>query len=1365
MDNQNYSNIKPVLGALPNDYDLAIVSINSSGTIGLLNKMVLEAYNYSPTTLNSTVFNGGFFLLHEENNKPILFIVTVGEGNAGVSLKKNLTKALERTQDFLKPKNIWVPLMGTGVGGLDFVDSYDTTIGVLKQFKDINFTIAIPNDAKGNEFISSFHVDGLSGKGNIEVDIETGSKVKVDLTSKKTSRQPGYDKLPKFNFHRLVRDVLNQEYNLDLSIDAIVIRNNVKHRIDLSDSNTKSYAQLIEKSNFIGVKSDSAFTAGTSEVGIMTTIYADIENKINFLQSAGTKVQKYFSIFSNTFSQENIDYAHKWFDNKQGLDVTVLSFKEFLELAKNNGIDHNEYLKTTSSNKEEPNPKQEQLVSPEISIDENQQFLVGLEVGEEIKDYDVIFLPKSSHGGVGLNSIATHILNILGIDSSAIEFSKIDLEENKYKWIYRDTDKKRIEICFIVTRDLNKKAFDFKENFELAILNFPGITLSDIDKTLRSKIFIPLLGTGQANMSYSESFGIINECIQVLLEMFRETIIRMNFPREIEREELDKYIDFLIERYHLSKPKNLDQLINSYFEVIKQNLNTSEQDNFQSNGLTLTTPINDGATAPVDLLDFENDIRAFSVTLAQKKLKPPLAVALFGNWGSGKSFFMHHLAKKIDFLSVHQSFKAIEVNQKADDEEDEKPFCEGVVQINFNAWSYLDSNLWAGLVSTIFEKLDEYISGENVKEKEKAKAQKVVAGKLEIASHEKIILAKEKGILIQEKDSYKAEILRIEGQKDDIYKRVVEKSISDLKQEAKKGLTELEYSVKRELGNFGISEQEIYKLDPNALLEEARSWLMFFKNVKRFSTKQKIAFFLIAIAVLFYGLDPGDILKDIKADLNNGIVYFIGIIAPVIYKFIDTISKYKKFLAPIIKYKNQFNEKFEEVKMDYETSRITLNSIIAEREAEIQENEKKLEEVEVQISDYEFALEHSITKRAFNNFISRKAKDENYEKHLGLISIIRKDFEALSGLFEEVIIPPQLTDKEQKQWKKRKEENEDFRKLFNKPLDRIILYIDDLDRCSDEKVLEVLQAVHLLMAFPLFIVVVGVDKRCVSNALRYRDMLQYGKKVHINDLSDLKDKFGIELIEPREYLEKIFQIPFNLKNAEPDSIKNLIQDILISDIRIEEKLEESERHDDAIIEESYSKEKVTEPDEFEGAKSKFTVHDEIPQEKELIHVSHDDLKISHTELYYLKEISILVGNTPRTIKRFINIYRIIRTHEQLQYRSGNQDIDFLIVMFILAISIGNYKHSIHQLTHLCMRLQKRGLKALLNEKTDENKKDFSKETLDEFKSITANLNSNETLQLLLKIKGEEFMRYTKFVSRFSFGEDLSIKTTKHQPTK
>lgn len=53
-------------------------------------------------------------------------------------------------------------------------------------------------------------------------------------------------------------------------------------------------------------------------------------------------------------------------------------------------------------------------------------------------------------------------------------------------------------------------------------------------------------------------------------------------------------------------------------------------------------------------------------------------------------------------------------------------------------------------------------------------------------------------------------------------------------------------------------------------------------------------------------------------------------------------------------------------------------------------------------------------------------------------------------------------------------------------IDRIVLYIDDLDRCRSEIVIQVLEAVHLILAFELFVVVAGVDPRWLSESLSNR---------------------------------------------------------------------------------------------------------------------------------------------------------------------------------------------------------------------------------------------------------------------------------------
>jgi predicted KAP-like P-loop ATPase len=104
------------------------------------------------------------------------------------------------------------------------------------------------------------------------------------------------------------------------------------------------------------------------------------------------------------------------------------------------------------------------------------------------------------------------------------------------------------------------------------------------------------------------------------------------------------------------------------------------------------------------LLDISSEINVFARLLAQRDLQPPLAIALFGDWGSGKSFFINHLQLKIKQLSNSKILK------KGNDQE--LYYCKNIIHIPFNAWAYLDANLWIGFMACIFEKIDEYITGQ-----------------------------------------------------------------------------------------------------------------------------------------------------------------------------------------------------------------------------------------------------------------------------------------------------------------------------------------------------------------------------------------------------------------------------------------------------------------------------------------------------------------------------------------------------------------------------------------------------------------------------------------------------------------------------
>ncbi len=97
-----------------------------------------------------------------------------------------------------------------------------------------------------------------------------------------------------------------------------------------------------------------------------------------------------------------------------------------------------------------------------------------------------------------------------------------------------------------------------------------------------------------------------------------------------------------------------------------------------------------------DKLGFGSDVRAMAHLIVSKQLTPPLSLALFGDWGSGKSFFMAQLERAVDELASATG---------AQNAAFKKDYWPNVFQVRFNAWQYADSNLWASLVSTIFGRL------------------------------------------------------------------------------------------------------------------------------------------------------------------------------------------------------------------------------------------------------------------------------------------------------------------------------------------------------------------------------------------------------------------------------------------------------------------------------------------------------------------------------------------------------------------------------------------------------------------------------------------------------------------------------------
>ncbi|MFE5475493.1 P-loop NTPase fold protein [Nocardia sp. NPDC056541] len=147
--------------------------------------------------------------------------------------------------------------------------------------------------------------------------------------------------------------------------------------------------------------------------------------------------------------------------------------------------------------------------------------------------------------------------------------------------------------------------------------------------------------------------------------------------------------------------------------------------------------------------------------------------------------------------------------------------------------------------------------------------------------------------------------------------------------------------------------------------------------------------------------------------------------------------------------------------------------------------------------------------------VTDRAAEGGYRSSLGVMTRIREDFDKMSRLL--------LANDTESPRNARDSVGDEFPSI-----DRIVLYIDDLDRCPPQRVVQLLEAIHLLLAVELFVVVVAVDPRWMlrSIATHYREMLMGGPES--DGLVVDPDDDGHWSSTPPQYLEKIFQVVFTL---------------------------------------------------------------------------------------------------------------------------------------------------------------------------------------------------------------------------------------------
>jgi hypothetical protein len=647
-----------------------------------------------------------------------------------------------------------------------------------------------------------------------------------------------------------------------------------------------------------------------------------------------------------------------------------------------------------------------------------------------------------------------------------------------------------------------------------------------------------------------------------------------------------------------------------------------------------------------DDLDIRADVQTLTAVVLATEVKPPLAIGLFGDWGTGKSFF-------IDSMMVAAEGISGEARRKRNSK-----FCTEIVQIKFNAWHYADTNLWASLVSHILESLAKHVSPLQTPEQQHAQLVQE--------------LGSARQILSQIESERETTAIQITHRQSELQKLQIERSqkeieLRDLRMNDLQNLfaedPELKKELKRALEDAGVPAALSTVADVSRAIAEVNSLRGKITGLAVGLFKAKNAPLIVLLVAIVLGLPVAGYY------LNQWLGSSFAMLGTVVAEIAAFIGGAAALLSKAAGHVRTTLDRVEAAKK-------TVDKALAERRKVPSEEEKGLQQAIVALKAEEeqvasrlqaatekvIDLERRITaiteSRSLARFLTERIKSDDYRKYLGVISTIRQDFEALT----ERLANPSATS------------GVSFRKV-----ERIILYIDDLDRCPADKVVDVLQAVHLLLAYPLFVVVVGVDPRWLAHSLA----TTYGA---LKGTAKPADQ-GLWRTTPQNYLEKIFQIPFSLRPMTPTGYANLVQGLFSMP---EARAGSSTRSEPPAAPKSEPPPATKPPAEPAnmrqggitavqhdpkggGGDETPAVPDQSPDDDRF--TIHDEaLVIKPAEAAFAERLYSLLP-TPRSTKRFSNIYRILKAPilpDQLDVFEGTDQVPgtFQVPMLLLAILIG-----------------------------------------------------------------------------------------------
>ena len=260
-----------------------------------------------------------------------------------------------------------------------------------------------------------------------------------------------------------------------------------------------------------------------------------------------------------------------------------------------------------------------------------------------------------------------------------------------------------------------------------------------------------------------------------------------------------------------------------------------------------------------------------------------------------------------------------------------------------------------------------------------------------------------------------------------------------------------------------------------------------------------------------WGSGKSSILKILEEELNKDddtvVVYFDGwsfesfddAKMALIQGIVDALEKDKRFFAKVGDKMNDLKDAFKKVRKSINWMRVLKFSV------------KTVVPVATAVSTGGASLIIPMLLSAFNDH------KEDLE-------------ELLTGEKAEQFLKDTLNaEDEEKKYEVVREFRKDFEDLIDKSKQgKIIVLIDDLDRCLPRHIIENLEAIKLFLNVPKTAFVIAADKYIVSNAIKseYKDI--------IDAASEERPRLG------ESYMEKFIQLPYTIPALSPKEVETYV---------------------------------------------------------------------------------------------------------------------------------------------------------------------------------------------------------------------------------